>query len=270
MSSSLSAARTALDETHEDGHFRRTDAAWRESNIAPGSRFEPEAGRYHLYVSLACPWAAGALAALHYHGLEDTISVSVVHPTWRRTRPDDPNDTHSGWWFRRTGDPPVANELGNGANACDEALVPDTVSGCKNLREVYELAGDTGGKYSTPLLWCKKHKTIVANESMDILKILDSAFGSFAKTPRPSLFPPEHAAKLEELNGWIYPSINNGVYRCGFAKSQSAYDSVLAELFQAMDKVAAHLDASPGPFLTGDHFTYLDLRLYHTLVRCGT
>ena len=129
--SSAGAARTALDETDDSGEFKRTASAWRQETIAPGGRFEPEAGRYHLYVSLACPWAAGALTALHYHGLEEAISVSVVHSTWRRTRPDDPTDTHAGWWFRSPGDPPVPNELGYGANVCDDALVPDTVNGCR-------------------------------------------------------------------------------------------------------------------------------------------
>ena len=105
------------------------------------------------------------------------------------------------------------------------------------MRELYELAGDTAGKYSTPVLWDKKEKTIVSNESMDILAILDSAFSSFAKTPQPSLFPAEHKAVLDDYYGWIYSSINNGVYRCGFAKTQKAYEQALTELFQCFDKV---------------------------------
>lgn len=149
-------ARTALDEVDDKGNFKRTAAVWRTQVIEAGGKFEPEAGRYHLYVALGCPWASGALTALHYKGLEDMISVSIAHPTWRRTRPEDPDDEHFGWWFCNPGDPPVSNELGYGENECDEALVPDTVNHCKNLREVYELAGDTAGKYSTPVLWCKK------------------------------------------------------------------------------------------------------------------
>eukprot|EP00967_Tisochrysis_lutea_P042793 scaffold51535_cov32-Tisochrysis_lutea.AAC.2 len=153
---SVKRARTALDEVDEKGNFARTAGAWHSQPIETGGFFEPEAGRYHLYVALGCPWAAGALTALYYKGLQDAISVSIVHPTWRRTRPDDPNDEHFGWWFRAPGDEPVSNELGYGENECDDALIPDFVNHRKTLREVYELANDTGGKYSTPVLWCKK------------------------------------------------------------------------------------------------------------------
>jgi glutathionyl-hydroquinone reductase len=159
VSAAMSAAkkaRTALDEVDDKGNFQRVEAAWRSQPIEPGGKFEPEAGRYHLYIALGCPWAAGTLTALQHKGLEDVISVSIAHPTWRRTRPDDPDDTHFGWWFRKPGDPPVSNELGFGQYECDEALIPDTVNHCNNLREVYELASDTAGKYSTPVLWCKK------------------------------------------------------------------------------------------------------------------
>jgi len=144
-------ARTALDEMAGNGEFKRTAAAFLGGQIAPGTKYEPAAGRYHLYVSLACPWAAGTLTALHLKGLDHVISHSVCHPTWRRTRPDDPDDKHCGWHFKAPGEPPVSNELGHGENECDEACIPDSVHGFSTVRQVYELAKDTAGKYSTPV-----------------------------------------------------------------------------------------------------------------------
>jgi len=262
-------AHTALDEM-KDGAFKRVDAAFRNV-VEKGGRFEPEAGRYHLYVSLACPWAAGTLAALKYKGLDEAIGHSVVHPTWRKTKPDDPNDEHIGWHFRSPGDDPVPNALGHGSNECDDALIPDSVNGAKTIRDLYELANDTAGKYSTPVLWCKKEKTIVCNESPEILKIFNSAFDEFAKHPERNLFPVgEEAKQLDALNEYIYPNINNGVYRCGFATSQKAYSAAHAELFDSLNRVEQHLadnEAKGIPFLTGENLTWVDLRLYKTLVR---
>jgi putative glutathione S-transferase len=163
----------------------------------------------------------------------------------------------------------VVNELGHGANECDDALVPDTVNGCSSLREVYELAHDETGKYSTPVLWCRRERTIVCNESLEILRMLDSSFNDLATRPEVSLFPtsPEVCAELDRLNEFIYPNVNNGVYRCGFARTQGAYESALKELFDALDRLEQHLLEGEGPYLTGKEFTWLDLRLWHTLVR---
>jgi putative glutathione S-transferase len=264
MAASKPKARTALDEVDAKGDFKRTAAGFLHS-ISKGGRFDSEGGRYHLYVALGCPWAAGTLTALYHKGLEDIISHSVVHPTWRRTRPDDPEDAHCGWHFKAPGDAPVANELGYGSNDCDEACVPDTVNGCKTIRDLYEKAGDETGKYSTPLLWCKKEGTAVCNESMNILRMFDEAFQDLCKYPERRLFAAELMTQAEALNEFIYPTVNNGVYRCGFARSQEAYDLAISELYPSLDKLEAHL--STGPFLTGEHFQWIDLRLYHTLVR---
>jgi len=265
-------AHTALDEMDEKGSFKRTAAGFRNT-IEEGGRFPPEADRYHLYVSLACPWACGTLAALKYKGLDDVIGHSIVHSTWRRTRPDDPEDKHIGWHFRSPGDDPVTNDLGYGSNDCDDALVPDTVYGFKTIRDLYEKAEDKTGKYSTPVLWDKKEGTIVCNESLDILKIFDSAFDgtSLLKHPENKLFPsvPGEAEEAEGLNEWIYPTVNNGVYRCGFAKLQGAYSKAHEELFSSLERLEEHLkkfDSERG-FLTSDNFTWIDLRLYMTLVR---
>jgi len=264
-------AHTALDEMSEKGEFKRTAAGFRNT-IEKGGLFEPEAGRYHLYVSLACPWAAGTLAALRYKGLSDAIGHSIVHPTWGRTRPDDPEDAHCGWHFKSPGDEPVPNSLGHGSNECDDACVPDSVNGAKTIRDLYEMANDNTGKYSTPILWCTKSKAIVCNESLDILKIFDGSFDDVAKHPERKLFPTDakQAAAAEALNDYVYPTVNNGVYRCGFAKKQAAYEKAHKELFESLDRLEEHLKSNHEKgvdFLTGSEMTWIDLRLYMTLVR---
>jgi putative glutathione S-transferase len=260
-------ARTSLDEMDKEGSFIRKPSTFRNT-IETGGRFEPEADRYHLYVSLACPWAAGALAALKHKGLDDAIGYSVVHPTWGRTKPDV--DEHCGWIFKSPGDEPFPNTVGYGSFDCDDACIPDNINGAKTIRDLYELADDTSGKYTTPVLWCKKEKTIVCNESTDILKIFDSAFDDFAKYPERNLFKNEEMEEAEALNDFIYPTVNNGVYRCGFAKSQEAYEEAHTELFASLERLEIHLEeksANGIPFLIGQELTWIDLRLYKTLVR---
>merc|ERR1712070_544582 len=133
-------------------------------------------------------------------------------------------------------------------------------------REVYALAGDTKGPFTAPVLWDKKEGTIVNNESVEILRILNSAFNDFARNPDVDLFPEDVLQECERLNKeLIYPKINNGVYRSGFARSQQAYDTAVDELFDALQQTEERLGKSR--YLTGDSFTWLDLRLYHTLVR---
>ena len=266
----------------------RTDATYRNV-IEEGGRFEPAWGRYHLYaawqrvdmfvdgatlslvppdvgeVALACPWADGTLAALYLKGLEHVISFSVVHPTWQRSRPENPSDMHCGWAFRNPGDPPLANSLGFGKFECDDALVADIVNNCKFVRDLYEKSNDKTGKYSTPVLWDKKEGTIVNNESMDILKMFNTKFNKFAKNPEFDLFPAHLAKVAEEANAWIYPNINNGVYRCGFAKTQEAYDMAVKDLAGALDKAESLL--AKQRYVCGDTFTFMDLRLFMTLVR---
>jgi len=140
------------------------------------------------------------------------------------------------------------------------------VCNAKNLREVYEVGGNPTGPFSTPVLFDKRTNSIVNNESKEILRIFNSAFDSFAKSPGLSIFPPELEAELVELNDTlIYPKINNGVYRAGFARTQQAYDTAVTECFAALEQVEKRLGASR--FLSGDQFTWLDLRLFHTLVR---
>jgi putative glutathione S-transferase len=257
-------AHTALDEMTPTGAFIRTAAAFREV-LKPDGEHPPAAGRYHLYVAYACPWAAGALSMLYLKGLDDAVGVSAVHPTWARTRPDDPADAHTGWHFRAPGDPPVPNSAGYGANVVDDACTPDTVNGCATVRELYELAKDTNGKYTTPILWDKATSTIVSNESTDILRILNAQLDAYATRADADLYPAELEAETAALNAWIYPTINDGVYRSGFARTQAAYDDAVRALFASLDRCEELL--ATRRYLTGPKFTWVDLRLFHTLVR---
>ena len=242
------------------GEFLRHDSKHRNLGV------EDEAGRYHLHVALACPWAAGALSVLFLKGLEDAIGHSVVHPTWARTKPDDDADTHCGWVFKSPGDAALSNSMGHGSFECDDALRPDTATGCQSIREIYELCGDLDGPFTTPLLFDKKERRIVSNESMDILRILNSAFNGVARHPDVDLYPSTLQSDLAKLNdAVVYPNVNNGVYRCGFARSQEAYNDAVREVFAALGQLEGMLGKTR--FLGGDTFTWLDLRLYHTLVR---
>ncbi|GBF89678.1 glutathionyl-hydroquinone reductase-like [Raphidocelis subcapitata] len=262
MATGGGAPRTAVDETSRDGAFVRTAAGFRSSVGDPG--FEPAAGRYHLYISYACPWANRCLAVIYLKGLEDAVGVSVVHPTWQRTRPGDAGDAHTGWAFRAPGDPPISSSTGHGSFECD-GCVPDPVLGAKFVRDIYEQAGDTTGKYSVPVLYDKQRRTIVNNESSEIMRQLNSAFNAFAKRPDLDLYPPHLRADIDAANEWIYPSINNGVYRCGFAQKQEPYEVAFKELFAALDRCEEVL--SRQRYIAGPALTEADVRLYMTLIR---
>eukprot|EP01125_Pyxidicula_operculata_P018493 TRINITY_DN6565_c0_g1_i1.p1 TRINITY_DN6565_c0_g1~~TRINITY_DN6565_c0_g1_i1.p1 ORF type:complete len:341 (+),score=64.90 TRINITY_DN6565_c0_g1_i1:37-1059(+) len=259
----MSNVRSAVDETDQKGSFQRTASVYRDF-IKKGGPFEPEPNRYHLYISYACPWACRCLATIYLKGLDHIIGFSVVHPTWARTKPDDPNDAHCGWAFRAPTDPPVPNTLGHGSFDCTDCI-PDNINGAKNVRELYEIAKDTGGKFTVPILWDKKHKTIVNNESSEIMIMLNKEFNEFAKNPSLDLYPENLVSQIEELNTWIYPQINNGVYRCGFAVSQGAYETAFNEVFSGLDRLEDIL--SKQKYLCGGVFTAADLKLFVTLIR---
>ena len=252
-------------QVNASAEFDRKESGFRDF-VKPGSRFEPEVGRYHLHVALACPWACGTLSMLYLKGLDKIISHSIVHPTWQRTRPDNEDDSHNGWVYRSPGDEPLVSVGGHGSFSCDGELKPDTVTGCASIRDVYEVAGaEAGSIYSTPILWDNKEKTIVNNESSEILQIFNSAFGDLATNSAIDLFPAVHEQELYGLNKLVYGSVNNGVYRAGFARKQAAYDTAVGELYVALDQLEERLAAKR--YLTGAKFTWLDLRLFHTLVR---
>jgi putative glutathione S-transferase len=220
----------------EGGRFVRRPAAFRH-RIEQGGRFAPEAGRYHLYVSLACPWAHRTLVVRSLKKLEDAIGVSVVDSFM-----DD-----DGWAFRER-----------------RGATPDLVNGTKLLREIYLLAEPRfTGKVTVPVLWDTKERTIVNNESREIIVMFDRAFPSAPGTPE--LYPDAKRAEIDAMIDANYESVNNGVYRAGFARTQEAYDEGVTELFARLDALDAHLG---GPrYLLGDAITLADVTLYTTLLR---
>ncbi|XP_031552356.1 uncharacterized protein LOC116289547 [Actinia tenebrosa] len=230
--------------TNSKGEYARPDSVFREWIKADGStRFPPDTNRYHLYVSLACPWASRTLMVRKLKGLENVISYTVVD--WLMLE--------QGWIF--TDKKPKCSL--------------DTLNNCKTMREVYKLANPNyDGRISVPVLWDKKTRTIVNNESSEIIRMLNSEFNEFCASEsqkKLDLYPKHLQPRIDELNSWIYPSINNGVYKCGFAVTQEAYDIAVKQLFEALDKAEAIL--SKTRYLTGSTFTEADIRLFVTLVR---
>jgi putative glutathione S-transferase len=201
--------------------------------------FRAEAGRYHLYVALICPWASRTLIGRRLKGLEDVISVSVVEPAL----------TDRGWRF---GDAPGADR--------------DAVNGATYLHEIYTRADPAiSGRATVPVLWDKARGTIVNNESADILRMLNAGFGDLAD-PRLDLYPADLREEIDALNDEIYPRLNNGVYRAGFATTQGAYEEAFGDVFGTLDALEARL-SDGRDFLLGDQFTETDIRLFVTLVR---
>ena len=214
------------------GEFVRTPSKFRSWITADGSSGYPaEPGRYHLYVSLACPWAHRTLIARVLKGLQDAISVSVVEPVMTE-----------GWSF-------------------SDAL-PDRLHGFQYLHQLYAAADPQyTGRVLVPALWDKKTRTIVSNESSEIMRMFDAAFtGNDVDLYRIALRP-----QIDAVNAFVYDNINNGVYRCGFATEQAAYDRAFDRLFSALDRVEG--DLGQRPWLAGEQPTEADWRLFTTLVR---
>lgn len=237
----------------------------------PGAKFPPAAGRYHLYVSYACPGSHRALIVRALKGLEDVVSVTYVHPTWRLTNPHDPEDKHRGWVFGNPNGEPFTNTINRGGPfpAAYEGNEPDPIMGAYSIRDIYRKAGDTSGKYTIPLLWDKERHTIVNNESSDIAYMLNSSFNEFAGYPELDLYTEydeEGMSKLNEVSDWLSPLMIHGVYRCGFAKNQRAYDMAIADLCEAFDRADDILQTQR--YLTGnDVLTDADIRLFCSLLR---
>lgn len=233
------AAHSALAETDAGGRFVRTAAGFREIISAEHPVYKPEANRYHLYVSMACPWANRCVAVRALKGLTEVIGLSVAHPTWQKTKPDDSRDQHFGWAFydSAANPAPLSSPSGNGQFA-PKGCTPDHVNGVRFVRDLYELSMDTLGKYSVPVLWDKKTSTIVNNESSEIVRMFSYVFDSWATGPTAALdlYPLALRPAIDDINAWIYPAINDGVYKCGFAKSQQAYDEAVTALYAALDR----------------------------------
>ena len=205
--------KTALAEVSSTGRFQRTASVYRS---VPSREELAEPDRFVLYVSLACPWANRCLAAVYLKRIEDRLRVSVVHPVWQRTRPGDAADTHIGWVFRDEQDDPVSTVDGYGTFDC-RGCVSDPL-GHKTVRELYS---ETDTKFTVPVLYDAKKRVIVNNESSEILRIINGWPGSGEDLEKTiDLYPVDERAEIDRINQFTYESINNGVYKCGFATSQ--------------------------------------------------
>ncbi|WP_457585521.1 glutathione S-transferase family protein [Ensifer canadensis] len=233
------------DTAATKGHFKRSESQFRNWITSDGSAgpsgesgFKAEAGRYHLYVSLACPWAHRTLIFRKLKKLEELISVSIV----------DPLMLAKGWEFKGK----------NGGTV-------DHLFGFNALWQVYTRADPTySGRVTVPVLWDKQKNTIVSNESAEIIRMFNSAFNELTGSTED--FYPEHLrSEIDELNGRIYGAVNNGVYKAGFATSQEAYEEGVTPLFDMLDELDER--QASRRYLTGNQITEADWRLFTTLVR---
>jgi len=231
------------DTKAHEGHFVRSAAQFRNWVTADGSPgpsgrggFKAEPGRYHLYVSLACPWASRSIIVRMLKGLEDAVSMTIL----------DPVRDERGWRFT--------------------AEDPDPLNGFDFLAEAYEKSmPGFEDRVTVPVLWDREGNRAVSNESAEIVRMLNSEFNEFAADPNLDLYPEPLREEIDSINERVYRSINNGVYRCGFASTQLAYEEAFVELFEALDWADDLLAGRR--FLTGNTITEADWRLFVTLVR---
>jgi putative glutathione S-transferase len=233
------------DTKSSKGRFVRSEAQFRNWITADGSPgptgtggFKAEPGRYHLYVSFACPWAHRTLIYRKLKGLESMISLSAVNSYMGP----------EGWTF----------ESG-------PRVIPDPINHAQRLYEIY-LAADRHytGRATVPVLWDKEQATIVSNESAEIIRMFNNAFDDVGASSL-DLYPEEHRREIDELNDYIYSNINNGVYKSGFATTQDAYEEASTKVFEGLDNVEQRL--AERRYLTGPEITEADWRLFTTLVR---
>ncbi len=233
------------DTSASKGRFVRKDSwfrNWITSDGAPGPSgdggFKAEAGRYHLYISHACPWAHRTLIFRKLKGLEEMISLSVVH--WQMGK--------DGWTF----------EPGEG-------VIADSINNAEFLHQVYTAAAsDYSGRVTVPVLWDKQKSTMVSNESSEIIRMFNSAFDNVGALPG-DYYPEPLRDEIDVINERIYNTLNNGVYRSGFATNQEAYEEAVIPLFETLDWIEDKLSAQR--YLTGAAITEADWRLFTTLVR---
>ena len=231
---------TNWTEQDENGQFKRMSTQFRNWITADGSSsFPAEVGRYHLYVSLGCPWAHRTALLWKLKGLEVVIDLSIV----------DPVISAQGWKF-----------------ADQSSCIPDSVNGANYLWQTYVKADPNyTGRVTVPVLWDKQTQTIVNNESRDIIRMFNTEFNAFAAHPEVNFYPEALRQQIEQIQDAIYQPVNNGVYRAGFASSQMAYEQAVIELFAALDYWETVLDRQR--YLCGDIITLADWCLFTTLFR---
>ncbi|KAK6224721.1 ubiquitin-activating enzyme e1 [Colletotrichum tabaci] len=238
------------------GEFKRQQSSFRNwISREQGAKFPPEKGRYHLYVSYACPWACRTLITRKLKGLEDIISYSVVH--WHLGE--------KGWRFVTEEDKDIPGDN----------VIPDPVPGHENFRHLrdlyFESEPEYNGRFTVPVLYDTKGKTIVSNESSEIIRMLYTEFDDLVdkKYQQVDLYPEALRVQIDETNEWTYDKINNGVYKSGFATTQEAYERNVVALFEALDKAEAQLKSvhEKGPYYFGKDITEADIRLFVTIIR---
>jgi len=229
-------------EAGETGEFLRADSGFRDRITADGSSgFKAEASRYHLYVAHGCPWAHRTLIYRSLKKLNDAITVAYAIPGLKQ----------QGWTFED--------------NPAFPDCTPDRVNGFHYLHEAYSATNPRyTGKITVPTLWDKKTKRIVNNESSEIIRMLNSEFGAVGADPT-DFYPAPLRAEIDRVNERVYATVNNGVYRCGFARSQVAYEAAYDALFATLDELEARLGRQR--YLVGNQITEADWRLFPTLVR---
>lgn len=233
------------DTDSTDGKFERSESQFRNWVTADGSAgpsgvagFKAGVGRYHLYVSLACPWAHRTLIFRKLKGLESMISVSVVNPYMRE----------HGWTFAK-----------------DDGVVADPIFQAEYMHQIYTAADPNySGRVTIPVLWDKQQNVMVSNESSEIIRMFNSAFDEIGAKPG-DYYPEALRTEIDRINEHVYDSINNGVYKAGFATSQKAYELAVFPLFEALDELEHRL--SKQRYLVGDQITEADWRLFTTLIR---
>jgi len=230
------------NEVGKAGNFQRVDSVFRDRITADGSSgFAAEAGRYHLYVAHGCPWAHRTLIYRALKKLTGVISVAIAIPGLPA----------QGWTFED--------------NPAFPDCTPDRVNGFHYLHQAYAASNaHYTGKVTVPTLWDKKTKRIVNNESSEIIRMLNSEFGALGADPT-DFYPKHLRAEIDSVNAQVYANVNNGVYRCGFARSQVAYDEAYDALFATLDEIEARLGRQR--YLVGNQITEADWRLFPTLVR---
>lgn len=234
-----------LNWASKDGEFRRQQSVFRDTiENDVNAKFAAEPDRYHLYISWACPWAHRTAMVRQLKGLDKLIGLSVV----------DYLMLDQGWKFSTEEECPGA--------------IPDTINGSSHIRDIYfKVNPDYQGRFTVPVLWDKKHQTIVNNESSEIIRMFNTAFNSFLTKEQAELnyYPEPLQGDIDEINEWIYDTVNNGVYKSGFATTQEAYEKNVVPLFKSLDRIEKVLDGHK--YLVKDTFTEADIRLFTTIVR---
>lgn len=235
-------------EVAKDGKFQRSESQFRSWVTADGSAgptgeagFAAEPGRYHLYLAHTCPWAHRALIFRTIKGLDSAISVSMAQP----------GRHEQGWTY--------------GENADYPDCLPDHVNGFEHLHQAYTASqGDYTGKVTVPTLWDKQTNQVVNNESSEIIRMFNTAFDAFTNAAE-NYYPADLRAEIDAINDVVYRTVNNGVYRAGFASSQEAYEEAVVAMFETLDDLEKRLGTQR--YLVGDRLTEADWRLWVTLIR---